>query len=158
MLTNRVLQIPDAEVISRFPNSEAELFYMFPKATYPLSPKFLIQESESRFYPTVILQNETIAGYGNFIQAQKGEFCSMGNIVINPELRRIGIASYLIETLETVAFNTENAKYIKVSCFNENTAGLLLYRKLGYLPFDAEVRQSYDGNQVVLIHMRKYST
>ena len=157
MLTNRPIQISDAEVISQFPNSEIELFYMFPKASYPLKPQFLIQESASRFYPTVVLHNKAIAGYGNFIQAQSGDFCSMGNIIINPKLRRTGIASYLINTLENIAFNFVDAQCIKVSCFNENTKGLLLYHKLGYLPYETEIRQSHSGNEVILIHMVKHA-
>ena len=156
MFANRELQISDTEIIASFPGSEKELFYMFPRAAYPLNPEFLYQESQLRFYPTVVTYNTEIAGYGNFINAENSNFCTMGNIVVNPQLRGIGVASYLIAVLESVAFKTLEAKYIKVSCFNENTAGLLLYRKLGYLPFEAEQRQSYDEKNVVLIHMRKY--
>ena len=127
MLSNRILQVSDAEIIAKFPSSEEELFYMFPKASYPLAPEDLLKESESRFYPTVALSNQEIAGYGNFIHAENGNFCSIGNIIVNPIMRKTGVASYLVKTLERVAFEQLNVKFIKISCFNGNTAGLLLY-------------------------------
>lgn len=155
MFSNRDLQFLDSENIVNFPQSEEELFYMFPKASYPLKPEVFVKESESRFYPTVAILNQTLAGYANFINLKKGVFCSIGNVIINPILRKRGVASYLVKTLETIAFKEINAKYVKISCFNDNTAGLLLYHKLGYVPFEAEVRQAYNGQQTVLIHMKK---
>jgi hypothetical protein len=43
---------------------------------------------------------------------------------------------------------------VRISCFNGNVAGLLLYAKLGFLPFAVEPRIDQQGSRVALIHMR----
>jgi ribosomal protein S18 acetylase RimI-like enzyme len=42
----------------------------------------------------------------------------------------------------------------EISCFNQNTAGLLLYKKFGFEPFDIEERKDPNGQRTALIHMR----
>ncbi len=157
MFNHRALESYDSENISKFPQSEEELFYMFPKAEYPLDPDFLLEEAKGRFYPTVIMFGDTLAGYGNFIHAEHGGSCSIGNVVVNPEIRQMGVASYLVETLLTIAFDTLKVESVKISCFNANTPGLLLYRKLGFTPVDMDVRVSRNEQRVALIHMHKYA-
>ena len=157
MFNYRNLESTDAEIISKFPQSEEELFYMFPKAEYPLQPEFLLEEAKGRFYPTVVMSGDKLAGYGNFIHAEQGGSCSIGNVVVNPEIRQMGVASYLVETLLTIAFDTLKAEFVKISCFNANTPGLLLYRKLGFTPVDMDVRVSRKDQRVALIHMHKYA-
>ena len=129
---------------------------MFPRAEYPLKPEILIEEAEHRFYPTVVMLDHKLAGYGNFINAKHGDFCSIGNVIVNPFMRKMGVASNLVEVLMTIAVDKLKAKFVKISCFNNNTPGLLLYHKLGFSPVDMEVRQSKSGQQVALIHMHKY--
>jgi ribosomal protein S18 acetylase RimI-like enzyme len=158
MFSHRIFEASDAEAIAKFPQSVEELFYMFPKVEYPLQPEILLKEAERRFYPTVVMSDHKPAGYSNFIHAQHGDFCSIGNVVVNPAIRKMGVASYLVETLVTIAFDKLKVKYVKISCFNDNTAGLLLYHKLGFVPVDMEVRISQSGQKVALIHMRNYAT
>lgn len=55
MFSHRTLEASDAEAIAKFPQSVEELFYMFPKAEYPLQPEILLKEAERRFYPTVVI-------------------------------------------------------------------------------------------------------
>jgi ribosomal protein S18 acetylase RimI-like enzyme len=126
---------------------------MFPKAEYPLKAEVLLKEAESRFYPTVVISDHKPAGYGNFIHAEHGNLCTVGNVIVNPAMRRTGVASYLVETLLTFAFYKLKSLYVKISCFNNNTAGLLLYHKLGFIPVDMEVRLSRSGQKVALIHI-----
>ncbi len=158
MFSHRAIEAPDAEVIATFPQSVEELFYMFPKAEYPLQPEFLLKEAKCRPSPTVVLLDDKLAGYGNFINAEHGDFCSIGNVVVNPAMRKMGVASYLVETLTAIAFNKLKAKYVKISCFNENIAGLLLYHKLGFAPAGMEIRKRQNDQQVALIHMHKHAT
>jgi ribosomal protein S18 acetylase RimI-like enzyme len=157
MLRHRALERSDADIIAGFPQSEEELFYFFPNAQYPLQPEILLMEAEHRSSPTVVVSDDGLGGYGNFTKAEPGEFCSIGNVVVNPAMRRMGIGSYLVETLSEIAFNKLKAKYVKISCFNKNTKGLLLYHKLGFTPHDMEVRQTFTGQNVALIHMCKYA-
>jgi RimJ/RimL family protein N-acetyltransferase len=158
MFSHRPITASDAEVIASFPQSKVELFYLFPKTTFPLQPEVILAEAESRTNPTAIVANEQVVGYGNFIQANFGHFCSIGNVIVNPVARKTGVASYLVTTLTDIAFNQFNSKYVRISCFNENTAGILLYKKLGFEPVEIDVRTTHDGESVDLIHMHKHAT
>jgi len=157
MFNHRALEASDAKIIIKFPQSEGELFHLFPKAEYPLRPEILLKEAKRRSYPTVVILNHELAGYGNFINAEHSNFCSIGNVIVNPVMRKMGVASYLMETLIVIAFDKLKAKYVKISCFNDNTAGLLLYYKLGFSPVGMDVRQTRNGQQMALIHMHKYT-
>ncbi len=153
MYSNRQLKKPDAEIICRFPQSEEELFYMFPRGTYPLIPEQLIATAEERSCPTVVTLENTIVGYGNFINADFGDHCSIGNVIINPDYRRKGVASYLVKSLVEIAFSEFQAEYVRISCFNHNTASLLLYKKLGFSPVEIEQRQSHEEQIIAVIHL-----
>ena len=65
-----------------------------------------------------------------------------------------GVAMFLMKQMCSIAFHEHKASEVTVSCFNFNTAGLLLYPKLGFQPFATEERQDKAGNRVALIHMR----
>ena len=153
MYSNRQLKKPDAKIKCRFPQSQEELFYMFPRACYPLNSEQLIAVAEERKCPTVVTLEKTIVGYGNFIHAELGDHCTIGNLIVNPVYRRKGVATYLVKNLVEIAFTEFKAKYIKISCFNHNTAGLLLYKKLGFSPVDLEQRQSHEGKVIAVIHL-----
>jgi hypothetical protein len=56
-----------------------------------------------------------------------------------------------------LGFEKHHAKAVSVSCFNQNTAGLLFYPALGFRPYDVEQRIDYNGNPVALIHLRRQS-
>ena len=153
MYNNRQLKESDAEIICRFPQSEKELFYMFPRATYPLPSEQLLTAAKERHCPTVVTLKQTIVAYGNFINADRGDHCSIGNVIVNPDHRRKGAATYLVGNLVKIAFSDFKAKYVRISCFNHNTAGLLLYIKLGFSPVEIESKQSHKGETVALIHL-----
>ena len=153
MFTHRPLQEKDLQSICTFPRSAEELFYMFPKATHPLTPEQLLGVAENRHDPTVVLVNGVVAGYGNFIEVHERDYCSIGNLIIKPAERGKGAASYLIRVFVDMAFQRYSASYVRISCFNHNTAGLLLYYKLGFRPVDMEERKTPDGRRVALIHM-----
>ena len=153
MSTHRPLQEKDLQSICTFPRSAEELFYMFPKATHPLTPEQLLDVAGNRHDPTVVLVNGVVAGYGNFIEVHERDYCSIGNLIIKPSERGKGAASYLIRVFVDMAFQRYSAGYVRISCFNHNTAGLLLYYKLGFRPVDLEERKGPNGKRVALIHM-----
>jgi ribosomal protein S18 acetylase RimI-like enzyme len=153
VFTHRPLGESDAEEICTFPRSRDELFYLFPNASYPLTPEQLLSAARSRPCPTVVLADQRIVAYGNFIQAVQDDFCSIGNVIANPLYRRRGAATYLIKHMADVALGEFRAGYVRISCFNHNSAGLLLYHKLGFKPVEMEVRRDPKGEPVVLIHM-----
>lgn len=70
---------------------------MFPKADYPLSPQQLIEAMKQRFECIIALCNNEIVGYANFYEVIKGKYCSIGNMIVNPNYRNQGVATFLIK-------------------------------------------------------------
>lgn len=154
MLTYRPVQEADISIICQFPQSEQELFFLFPKASYPLTFGQLKAAIDQRTDSTVILSENKIVGFANFYVCELGEKCAIGNVVVSPETRGQGVGQYLIATMVQIAFTKHKAKEVQISCFDQNTAGLLLYQKLGFSPFAIEERLDKQGNKVALIHMK----
>ena len=57
---------------------------------------------------------------------------SLGNLMIAPWARGQGVAQYLVGVMEQLARRDFAARELRVSCVNDNRAGLLLYARLGY--------------------------
>jgi RimJ/RimL family protein N-acetyltransferase len=152
MLQFRPFLKQDLQPICSFPQSEVELFYFYPKALYPLTPEQLQSAIDQRSDSTVFVQNECIVGFANFYRWEDG-VCCIGNVVVAPFARGQGVAKFIVETMISLADHRHSASTIQISCFNQNIAGLLLYKKLGFKPFDMEERECIDGKRLALIHM-----
>ncbi len=153
MFRHRPFSKNDIQTICSFLQGETELFYFYPNAFYPLTPEQLQTAVDQRSDSTVIELEEAIVGFANFIRWDGGT-CHIGNVVVAPEARGKGVAQYLVRTMISLAGQKHSASTVTISCFNENTAGLLLYKKLEFEPFDIEQRTGPDGRRVALIHMR----
>jgi len=152
--THRPVQESDLEIISGFAVDEKELFFFYPKATFPLTPDQLRLSIESRRDSTVVEMNGEVTGFANFYQWEQRGYCSIGNVVISQSARGLGACRYLMQVMIALASENYQTKEVRIACFNENTAALLLYRSLGFLPFDVEQRKDKQGKRVALIHMR----
>lgn len=76
------------------------------------------------------------------------------DVVVAPEARGKGVGRYLIETMARTALLKHRAAEVRISCFNRNVAGMLLYAKVGFAPFAVEPRVDKGGARVALVHMR----
>ena len=152
---HRPVQADDIRTICGFPLGERELFFMFPKAQYPLTEAQLSGAIAQRFDSTVVESGGRVVGFANFYRADTGWVCCIGNVIVAKEARGQGVASFLVETMIALAFERHDATEVQLSCFNENTAGLLLYPKLGFVPFAVEERASWEGGRTALIHMTR---
>ncbi|MDH0302778.1 MULTISPECIES: GNAT family N-acetyltransferase [unclassified Pseudomonas] len=157
-LTDRPVEAADIPAICCFPQGPDELFYMFPKATYPLTPAQLSEAIAVRSGSTVVEAEGVIVGFANFYKAEHGGVCALGNVVVAPAARGQGVARYLVQRMMTLARDQFAARELWVSCFNHNTAGLLLYPQLGFVPFGIEERQAPDGGKVALVQMKQVLT
>lgn len=153
-LTHRPVSENDIQVVCRFPQSEDELFFLFPKAEFPLDASQLRAAIAQRSDSTVVQLGGEVVAFANFYRWEAGGGCSIGNVIVSPAARGHGVGRYLIERMIALAFSKYQAAEVTVSCFNQNIAGLLLYSKLGFLPYAVEERKDKKGNRVALIHMR----
>lgn len=154
-LSHRSVLPADIATLCNFPQSADELFYMFPKASYPLTPAQLSKAIAQRSGSTVVEIDGGIVGFANFYKADHGGVCALGNVVVAPAARGQGVARYLVQYMIALAREEFAAREVWVSCFNHNTAGLLLYPQLGFVPFGIEERRAPDGGRVALVQMKQ---
>lgn len=146
-LTHRPVTEKDIQLICSFPQSDDELFFLFPKAAFPLAPSQLQDAVAQRSDSTVVELDGQVVAFANFYRWEIGGIVSL-------VARGRGVGRYLIERMIDLAFSRHQAAEVTVSCFNLNVAGLLLYPKLGFQPYAVEERKNKKGNRVALIHMR----
>lgn len=152
--THRPVSEQDIPVLCRFPQSAEELFFLFPKANFPLTPEQLQESIARRSDSTVVERNGDVVAFANLYRWEFGGCCAIGNVIVSPLVRGMGVGHYLIERMIDLSFSKHQAAEVSVSCFNQNTAGLLLYQKLGFQPYALEERRDIWGNRVALVHMR----
>ena len=152
-LTHRPATESDTQIVCGFPQTADELFHLFPKAEFPLTPSQLRASIAQRADSTVVELDGEVVAFANFYRWDTGGRCSIGNVVVSPQARGRGVGRYLIERMIALAFSKHQAAEITVSCFNQNVAGLLLYPKLGFQPYAVEERLDKGGRRVALIHM-----
>ena len=153
-LTHRPIEEKDIQVICGFPQSEDELFFLFPKAAFPLTTSQLQNAIAQRSDSTVVELGGKVVAFANFYRWEAGGCCSIGIVIVSPAARGRGVGRYLIEQMIGLASSRHQAAEVTVSCFNQNVAGLLLYPKMGFQPYAVEERQDKKGSRVALIHMR----
>ncbi len=156
IFASRPVQEDDLPLICTFPQSAQELFFMFPKADYPLTIEQLAYAISQRYDSTVVLLDNQLAGFANFYRCEPGDCCAIGNVVVSPALRGKGAGRYLIESMVQIALDKYHVKQVEISCFNQNASGLLLYSKIGFMPSKIEKRLDKDGNPVALIQMKRF--
>lgn len=145
----------DFEAICKLPQSAQELFFMCPKADYPLTKEQLENIIKDRFDSTVVLYDNKIIGFANFYEVKKTEYCAIGNVIVSYHFRSCGIGTFLITIMENIGKQKYDIQETHLSCFNANTAGLLLYHKLGYIPFEIERRTNKKNKISALIKLKK---
>ncbi|MGE4560612.1 MAG: N-acetyltransferase family protein [Desulfobulbus sp.] len=144
----------DLPLVCSFPQNEEELFYLFPTARYPLTPAQLAQAIAHRAAPTVVEAAGQVVAFADLYRLKHGNYSNIGNVMVAPKARGRGVGRYLIEQMIAIAQTTYGARRIRVSCFNHNTAGMLLYARLGFVPYAVEERIDWQGQRTALIHLR----
>jgi len=154
-LQHRPATAADLDTVVGFPQNVDELFFCYPRAAWPLNVRQLVAAIAERRESTVVELDGRVAGFANFYQWQHGEFCALGNLMVAPWARSQGVAQYLVEVMENLARERYKAPLMKVSCFNANAGGLLLYTRLGYRTIGIVERRAPDGDRVALVQLEK---
>ncbi len=153
-VTFRAVQAQDIARICGFARTEEEQFYFFPAATWPLTEAQLQASVDKRSDSTVIELDGVVVGFANFYKWENAGTCTVGNVIVDPQTRGKGIGAQLIKQMIDIARTRHQASEVTLSCFNSNVAGLLLYPKLGFVPFAIDERQDKQGRRLALIHLR----
>lgn len=151
----RAVSSADIQAICSWPQNDAELYYCFPKASYPPSSKQLADAIAQRTESTTVALNGEAVAFANFYRWDHGGVSCVGNVIVSPAARGLGAAEFLMEHMCAVAFRSYEAAQVQVSCFNHNTAGLLLYSSLGFRTFSIEERRDKLGARVALVHLQR---
>lgn len=130
-----------------------ELYFFHPKARFPLDPELLETTIQQREAPTVVLCDGAVAGFADLYGSTPGEVSRIGNVIVSSEFRGRGVASHLIRQMIDIAAQTYAARRVELACFNNNTAGLLLYPKLGFRPYAIAPRTGPSGERLALIQL-----
>ncbi len=81
-LQSRPVTADDIKTLCSFAQDARELFYMFPKAQYPLTEAQLADAIAQRFDSTVIEAGNRVVGFANFYRAETGGVCCIGNVIV----------------------------------------------------------------------------
>ncbi|MGD9950264.1 MAG: N-acetyltransferase family protein [Desulfobulbus sp.] len=154
MMYHRPVTAQDLPLLCTFPQNEGELFYFFPTAQYPLTPEQLSRTIAQRAAPTVVEDGGQVVAFADLFRLKNSHYTNIGNVMVAPEVRGRGVGQYLIKQMIATARTTFGARRVRVSCFNHNTPGLLLYARLGFVPYALEERVDWQGQRVALIHLR----
>lgn len=153
-LTHRPFLESDLPAVCAFPRDPQELYFMFPKAVYPLTQEQLRAAVAARAEATVVLAKGAVAGFANFYEWEMGGRCSMGNVIVSPAVRGRGVARYLVSRMAETAFTRYDAREVALCCFSTNTPALLLYTRMGFTPYAVEERVNWDGSRIAAVMMR----
>ena len=152
-LAFRPVHDADLPHICSFARSAEELYFLAPRASFPLTPDQLAASIAQRSDSSVVCRGDAVLGFANIYKREEGA-CYVGNVAVAPQARCQGVARYLMQRMAQLAVERYGASELRVSCFNPNTTGLLLYSRLGYTPFALEERVDQRQQSVVLLHLR----
>jgi len=153
-LAVRDIEERDYPLICHMAQNQQDLFYSFPMADFPLMEEALKKELQNRIDPLVVVYQGKTVAYADFYRCQRGKKCSIGHVIVDPSVRGLGIGGYLLKVMANRAFEAYSVAEVHVACYSENTAALVLYTQLGFLPFSMEERRDKDGRRVVLLHLK----
>lgn len=154
MFTHRTLIDADIPCICGFPQDRLELYYLFPRASWPLTPEQVRESLATRRDPTVVLRGDEVVGYANFATFEEGRSASVGNVSVAPAARGTGVAKCIMDAMMERAFAHHGLPELLLRCFNTNTPALALYGGLGFVPVAIEERTTPWGERIVLFTLR----
>ena len=144
----------DFENICHLFTSKQELFWIYPKGSYPFTPDQLRELNAVRRDLTVALHGDNIVGFANLYDFEPDSHVFIGNVVVAPEFRGKGLGRALVTHMSDLAKNKYSLPEVRISVFSDNIKAVLLYASFGFSPYKIEERRDYSGKRVALLHMK----
>ena len=144
----------DFDDICQLFSNEQELFWIYPRASYPFNSKQLAELADARRDLTVAVNNKRIVGFANLYDFEGGSHAFIGNLVVSQQFRGNGLGRGLVEYMTKLVKKKYALPEVRISVFSENTKALLLYASCGFVPYQVEQRQDFTGKRVAILHLR----
>ncbi|MGL6313730.1 GNAT family N-acetyltransferase [Vibrio sp. WXL103] len=145
------------EQVAKLVTTAEELYTISPSATFPWDVAQIRQVAKVRSNLTVCIIDDAVVGFGNLYNVRPSHSAFIGNIIVSGEHAGKGVGSALVKYLSSLCINDYQATP-KLSVFNFNTRAILLYNKLGFVPYQIESRCKPCGEPVALMHMSLQTT
>lgn len=138
--------------IAQLVSSPEELYSVCPSGTFPWCREQIRNIARERSELTVCMVDGRVVAFGNLYNIQPSQSAFIGNVLVCDSHKGKGIGRSLLEHLISKCLDLYQATPC-LSVFNYNTRALLLYTKLGFVPYSAEPKISQGGQKVILLHM-----
>ena len=148
----------DYQGICNLLKDKKEFFLVHPHGKYPLSIDQVEELSQVRQDLTVAIENKNIVAFANFYNYEPGKYIFIGNLIVDRSCRGKGLGKAIVSHMIKIAFGKYQLPEVRLSVVNENTPALLLYSRLGFLPYQIDEKRNLQDQRVALIHMKKSNT
>lgn len=145
--------VRDYPAICALIENEQELFLIYPRGQYPFTVEQIHKLARTRHELTVATHDNEIVAFANLYDYKPGTSIHVGNVVVAPSRRGQGIGETLMRHMLNKAFGSYDVPRACLSVFSHNVPALLLYTRLGFVPFGIEERTSFTGERMALVHM-----
>ena len=133
--------------------SPEEMYVMCPGGKFPLDLEQMDHVNTLRRDLSIVKVNNQIVGFANLYNIKSNESAFIGNLIIDKSQRGNGYGMALVKHMIEIIKVKYNA-VPHLSVLGNNTKAILLYKAIGFLPYDVEERIDYKGHKVALFHMR----
>lgn len=145
----------DFEGICNLIQNEEELFWVYPKGTYPWTVSQIKEIARVRKELTVAAAQNEIVGFSNFYNYEPRKLAFIGNVIVDKSVRSRGVGRTLVSYMMKMAYEKHNLPEVRLEVFSDNIPALLLYTKLGFVPYEVAEMRNPQGYRVASIHMKR---
>jgi len=141
------------EDICKLITSPEEMYLVYPSGRYPLDLVQLEHLKSVRDDLSIISLDNKVIGFANIYDIKEGQSAFIGNVIIDKAQRGKGYGLALIKHMMEL-IKTKHKALPHLSVFGNNVKAIMLYKGLGFVPYDVEERNDNTGQKVALFHMR----
>jgi ribosomal protein S18 acetylase RimI-like enzyme len=140
-----------AEIINLVSSPE-ELYLVAPTASYPWDIAQLEEISTHRKNLTVCVIDGAVAAFANMYDVIPHDTAFIGNVIVADQFKGMGIGKALCHHMIKLSVFEYNA-VPHISVFSKNSKALLLYARIGFIPYEVEARKNLNGETIAVIKM-----
>ena len=148
MIQFRAAATSDYPAICDLVTTPEESFLIWPAGRYPWTVEQIEALARQRCELTVVVDGDRMIGFANLYDYVAAQYAFVGNVVIHHAHRGHGLGRRLVEYMLKLAFDKHQLNEVRISVFADNAPALLLYHRLGFVPYAMEARDNHLGEVV----------